>query len=380
MHASAASTLYLGLISGTSVDAIDVALVDFAAAPRVVAARSFAYDTTLRAELLALNETQLVDMDALGALDVRVGEAFAAAALALLDAHRIAPASIRALGSHGQTVRHRPRAAFPFTWQLGDPHVIAERTGLTTVADFRRRDVAAGGQGAPLLPALHAALLADAQEPRAVLNLGGIANLTLLAADRPVQGFDTGPANGLMDAWCHRHTGQAYDAAGAFAASGRSHSGLLAALLAHPYFARPAPKSTGREEFNFGWVDAVMAKLEPIATEDVQATLLELSARSIAHALEREFGSARRVIACGGGVHNAMFMRRLAELVAPRALQSSASFGVDPDFVEAQAFAWLAHRTLHGEPGNLPGVTGARGPRVLGAIVPGRLERGAVSI
>ncbi len=258
----------------------------------------------------------------------------------------------------------------PFTWQLGDPHVIAERTGLTTVADFRRRDVAAGGQGAPLLPALHAALLADAQEPRAVLNLGGIANLTVLTPGKPVLGFDTGPANGLMDALCQRHLGRAYDVDGAFAAAGRVHPGVLAALLEHPYFARPAPKSTGREEFNLAWVDATLAAIGPFAAEDVQATLLELSARSIAQALERDFAQARRVIACGGGVRNPVLMRRLTDLFAPRPFVSSAAFGVDPDFVEAQAFAWLAYQTLANKPGNLTSVTGARGPRVLGAVIP----------
>jgi anhydro-N-acetylmuramic acid kinase len=373
-NAPSASTLYLGLISGTSVDAIDAVVVDLASTPRVIAARAFPYESALRSELLALNESRQVDIDALGALDVRVGEAFAAAALSLLAEHGIAARSIRALGSHGQTIRHRPRAAVPFTWQLGDPHVIAERTGLTTVADFRRRDVAAGGQGAPLLPALHAALLADATESRAVLNLGGIANLTALPLGGAVQGFDTGPANGLMDAWCQRHRGRAYDADGAFAASGSVQPDLLASLLAHPYFARPVPKSTGREEFNLTWIDDVIMRHGMIAAADVQATLLELTARSVAQAVEHNCAAARRIAVCGGGVHNPVLMRRLAELLAPRALASSAHFGVDPDFVEAQAFAWLAYRTLAGEAGNLPSVTGAQGPRVLGAIIPGAYQ------
>jgi anhydro-N-acetylmuramic acid kinase len=274
------------------------------------------------------------------------------------------------MGSHGQTLRHRPHGPHGFTLQLGDPNRIAETTGVTTIADFRRRDLAAGGHAAPLLPALHAALLSSADENRAVLNLGGIANLTLLpAGGGDVRGFDTGPANGLMDAWSLRHTGQHYDRGGAFAASGRVDTALLTRLLDDPWFALPPPKSTGRDHFHLDWVDARRVGDESAA--DVQATLLALSARSIADALRATQPDTARVIACGGGVHNPALLSALAEALPGAIVESTAAHGIDPDLVEALGFAWLARQTLLGRAGNLPSVTGAAGPRVLGAIHPG---------
>lgn len=364
---------FLGIISGTSADAIDVALVRFDPTPRLVAAHAFPFDPALRARVLALSQAATearAPLDEIAALDVALGQAFAAAALALLERAGVAPGDVGAIGSHGQTLRHRPSGPQPFTWQLGDPHVIAERCGIATVADFRRRDVAAGGQGAPLMPAFHAAAFAAAGEARAVLNLGGIANLTLMRDDAPVVGFDTGPANALLDAWSLRERGAARDDGGEWARGGQVDATLLARLMADPYFRLPPPKSTGRDAFHLDWVRAALAALGPLAAQDVQATLAELSAATIAEALRGAMPGAARVIACGGGVHNEFLMQRLAARLGPVRLESSAAHGVDPDFVEAMGFAWLARETLAGRPGNLPSVTGAAGPRILGAIHP----------
>jgi anhydro-N-acetylmuramic acid kinase len=364
-----ASALYLGLISGTSADSIDSVLVSFSrGVPQLLASHAHPWPTALRERMLALaqGETAL-DLDTFGRLDVEIGHGFADAALQLLE-HSDTPATaVRAIGSHGQTLRHRPTGTYPFTLQLGDPSVIAERCGIDVVADFRRADIAAGGQGAPLQPALHASLLARPGHARVVLNLGGIANITVLGADGRVLGFDTGPANGLLDAWCLRQRSEPFDRDGAYAASGRPDAGLLDALLADPYFALPPPKSTGREHFHLDWL-ATRAPSAALDPADVQATLLELTARSVAMAIAQHAPDAEEVLACGGGVHNGALMRRLSELLAPRVLLSTSRYGIDPDFLEATAFAWLARQRLLGLPGNLPAVTGARGPRVLGAI------------
>ena len=362
-------TLYVGLISGTSADGIDAALVRFEGdTPHTLAALVLPWPSELRERILAVAQDEApLDLDAYGRLDVAIGTCFADAARHLLERSDTPASTVRAIGSHGQTVRHRPGGAYPFTLQIGDPGVIAERCGIDVVADFRRADVAAGGQGAPLLPALHAMLLAAPGRTRVVLNLGGIANITVLGADGRVLGFDTGPANGLLDAWCLRHRGEAFDRDGAFAASGRVDEALLRALLADPYFALPPPKSTGREHFHLAWLDA-QPRVAELAAADVQATLLELTARSVAEAILAHAADAADVLACGGGVHNPVLMRRLGELLAPRTVASTAASGIDPDYLEATAFAWLARQRLLGLPGNLPAVTGARGPRVLGAI------------
>lgn len=359
--------LYLGLISGTSADGIDAALVGFAPALKVIATCTFPYPESVRSDVLALaHSNAAVALDACGALDVELGEYFADAALELLHRADVDPRQVTALGSHGQTVCHRPSALHPFTLQLGDPNVIAERTGIVTVADFRRADLAAGGQGAPLLPALHAALLADTEAPRAILNLGGIANATLLAPGEPVLGFDTGPANCLLDAWSARVRGTPRDDGGAWARGGRADAALLERLLGDPYFALPPPKSTGREYFNLDWLEGHLpTDMQPA---DVQATLLQLSARSIARALRVPAPGLRAIYACGGGVHNGALMDALRAELANVQLETTAALGLDPDFVEAVGFAWLARARLAGIPGNLPSVTGARGPRVLGGI------------
>ena len=365
----APGSLYLGLISGTSADGIDAALVRFEPQLNVIAAHTAAYSDALRKRVLALaTRDAAIALDDFGRLDVEIGAAFGAAARSLLRAAGIDPAAVVAIGSHGQTVCHRPDGAHPFSLQIGDPSVIAERSGILTVADFRSADVAAGGQGAPLLPALHAAVFADPAIARAILNLGGIANLTVLAPGCEVLGFDTGPANCLLDAWAARHLGTARDQNGAWAQSGRVDRALLANWLTDPYFAAAPPKSTGREVFNLDWLDARLPAV--LAPADVQASLLHLSARSIAEAIRAHGRGTREVYACGGGVHNAMLMDALrAELPGVR-VETTAALGLDPDYVEAVGFAWLARARLLNESGNLPSVTGARGPRLLGAIYP----------
>ena len=358
--------LYIGLMSGTSVDGIDAALVRFGAQPQVLCARTTPLEAGLAAEVLRLSQADAhIHLDELGRLDTALGQALAQAALELIAG--VGDAEIVAIGSHGQTRRHAPTGPHPFTLQLGDANIIAERTGLTTVADFRRRDVAAGGQGAPLVPAFHASVFGSPMEDRAVLNLGGIANLTLLPAQGVVLGFDTGPGNGLMDAWALRHNGVRFDRGGALAAAGSVDPNLLEALLAEPWLASAPPKSTGRDLFNGQWLDVRLGgRLREIA--DVQATLCRFTAVSVMDALQRAMPGCRRLLVCGGGVHNPVLQAELAARWPGLVIESTAAHGLDPDFVEAVAFAWLARETLAGRPGNLPEVTGARGPRVLGAI------------
>jgi anhydro-N-acetylmuramic acid kinase len=367
---------YLGLMSGTSADGIDAALVRFAGGggvalqAEVLAARTLPWEPGIRARLVWLGQGgSLESLDELGTLDAQVGEAFAEAALAVLAEAGLEPRQVAAIGSHGQTVRHRPYLKHAFSLQIGDASRIAERTGITTVADFRRRDIAAGGQGAPLLPALHHALLHDAGEDRAVLNLGGIANLTLLPVTGEARGFDTGPANALMDLWCHEHTGRAYDEAGAWGATGVVDDALLSRLLDDSWFAAPPPKSSGREQFQRAWLAPRLHGDEFPA--DVQATLRALTTRTVADALRATQPGTRRLLVCGGGAHNPPLLQALREALPGVTVASTADHGLDPDHVEAMGFAWLARETLAGRPGNLPAVTGAAGPRVLGAIHPG---------
>ena len=367
--------LYIGLMSGTSADGIDAAVVAFeetADAPRctLVAGHTHAWDPSLREALVALGEgRETSSLDVLGRLDALVGEAFAEAANTVLALSGLPASRIRAIGSHGQTVRHRPQATPAFTWQMGDANRIAEATGITTVADFRRRDVAAGGQGAPLMPAFHLAMLGNGDEDRAVLNLGGIGNLTLIPRQGVGRGFDTGPANALMDAWCQRHTGQPFDTGGTFAASGQVLPALLAQWQVEPWFALPPPKSTGREQFHLDWALAAPAAAGA-APADVQATLLALTVATVADALEAHQADTRRVLVCGGGVRNPVLMAALTARLPAAVVESSQVHGLDPDYMEAMGFAWLAAQTLAARPGNLPAVSGARGPRILGAIHP----------
>ena len=362
--------LFIGLMSGTSVDGIDAALVSFSPHPRLLFARTYPLPEALARQVLLISQSQAsISLDNLGELDTRMGKALGEAVQALLQESGVRAEAIRAVGSHGQTLRHRPFGDAPFTMQMGDGNVIAELTGIATVADFRRRDVAAGGQGAPLVPAFHAATLHAGDEDRAVLNIGGIANLTLLPAAGSVRGFDTGPGNCLMDAWCLRHRGERFDSAGAFAASGAASDDLLRRLLAEPWLAFPPPKSTGRDHFHAQWLDDTLAGLD-LSPEDVQATLNRFTAQTVADALFRQMPGCARLLACGGGVHNPVLMANLADALPGVVVESTGSHGLDPDFVEAMAFAWLARETLASRPGNLAAVTGARGPRVLGCIYP----------
>lgn len=366
--------LFLGLISGTSTDGIDAAVVRFGNdghSAELLFGCTYAWPSDLRARLVELGQRGvLLTLDDIGELDARIGRIFAETAGQAIADSGIAKSEIAAIGSHGQTLRHRPQGDHPFTMQLGDPNLIAEHCGIRVIADFRRRDMAAGGHGAPLLPALHAALLRTTDEQRAVVNLGGIANITLLpppgGARSEIRGFDTGPANALMDAWCLRHTGAGYDRDGAFALSGQVDTALLSQLLQEPWFSLPAPKSTGRDQFHLGWLENHLSGRESPA--DVQATLLALTARTVADALLAAQPATTRLIACGGGVHNPALMRALAATLPRVAVESSSAHGLDPDLIEAMGFAWLARQTLLGLPGNLPAVTGASGPRVLGAV------------
>ena len=365
---------YIGLSAGTSMDGIDAARVSGESPPRGIHYHHHPYPGALRERLLNLAEDrQAFSLDDYGRLDSELGVQFAHAALDLLEQARLPATQVRAIGSHGQTVRHRPNGPNPFSLQIGDPNRIVALTGITTVADFRRRDLALGGEGAPLVPAFHNAVLRSAEEDRVVLNLGGIANITILPreASAPVTGFDTGPANVLLDAWCALHRQQDYDTGGEWAASGTSHPALLERLLQHEYLARPAPKSTGREEFSRAWLERQLESLGTnLAPVDVQATLAQYSARTVADAIGLHAPGSRRVLVCGGGAHNADLLRRLAKLLPAMVVESTAAQGLDPDRVEAMAFAWLAQQTLAGRPGNLPAVTGAAAPAVLGGIYP----------
>lgn len=358
-------------------DAVDAALLDLEPDRfRLVAHHSHPLPAPLRATLARLCRPGALPEDAidlLGAADRELGEVFADAALALLARAPVDPREVRAIGSHGQTVRHRPpdgERRHPFSLQIGDPHVIAARTGIVTVADFRRRDLAMGGQGAPLVPPFHRAAFHAPHLGRAIINVGGIANLTLLAPDGSVSGCDIGPGNCLLDGWIQRHQGLAYDDGGRWAAAHAPHPELLQRLLRHPFLALPSPKSTGREEFHLGWLDDQLAQGAALSPGRVQATLLELTASAIAAAVRAQHPAVAEVYVCGGGAHNSALLERLRALLRPLPVATTAGLGLDPDWVEAAAFAWLARQTLLGQPGNLPAVTGARCPVVLGAIHP----------
>ena len=359
--------LYVGLMSGTSLDGVDAVLADLAGAkPRLAADAYIAFDAPLRRELLALNSPGENEIERAALAGNELAARYASAVAEVLSRSKTPPSDIRAIGCHGQTVRHRPDRGY--TIQIGNAALLAELTGIRVVADFRSRDVAAGGQGAPLAPAFHAAVFADPAEDRVAINLGGIANLSFLSRSGDVLGFDSGPGNCLLDLWAFRHLGTQHDAGGAWAAAGRVIPALLERMLQEPYCSAPPPKSTGRDRFNEAWLRKMLKGGED--AQAVQATLLELTAQSVSNAVTRHCRGAQRLIVCGGGVKNGALMRRLAELAAPASVESSERHGIDPQLVEAAALAWLAKQALDGRPGNLPPVTGARGPRVLGALYP----------
>ena len=360
--------LYLGLMSGTSLDGLDIALIEQSEKTTLLATHYLPMPEELRAELLALCAPGQDELARAAMAEQHWVRLAAQGIQTLLQQQELSPTSIRAIGSHGQTIRHEP--ARGFTIQIGNPALLAELTGISVVSDFRRRDVAAGGQGAPLVPAFHESLFAEQRSYRAVLNVGGFSNLSLLAPDQPVRGFDCGPGNVLMDAWIQRQRGDSYDRDGAWAASGRVQPVLLEALLGDPFFNTQGPKSTGRELFNLDWLDQHLGKRLRYAEADVQATLLELTAISISKALLGAQSETEELLVCGGGAHNHTLMTRLAALLPGCAVNSTQLHGVPADWVEAMAFAWLAHCCLEGIPANRPSVTGASGLRVLGAIYP----------
>lgn len=367
--------LFIGLMSGTSVDAIDAALIDLHENKIILlATHTESFPTTLRQEIMNLCQPGNGDViNQLGSTDTALGDLFAQAVLNLLKKTQYTSNQIKAIGCHGQTIRHAPNHNPAFTLQIGDPNRIVTKTKITTVADFRRRDLALGGQAAPLAPAFHNYLLRTKNENRWVLNIGGIANLTLLAADNEqnIIGFDTGPGNILMDAWCWQHKKHHYDQNGQWAASGRINDGLLNLMLADPYFQKTPPKSTGREYFNLSWLQACLQSYnQPIAEVDIQATLSALTAKSIAQAIQQYPEFKGSIWVCGGGAKNHFLMQQLKMLCQDVAIKTTADIGIHPDWIEACAFAWLAQQTLAGQPGNIPSVTGAAHTSVLGCIYP----------
>jgi anhydro-N-acetylmuramic acid kinase len=360
--------LYVGVMSGTSADGIDACLVRFRGGRAQLHDHIHQpYPDDLRRDVLAAMAH--ADLPVAADLDVRLADAYAATVTDLLAHTGTSAADVRAVGCHGQTVFHRPQGPYPTTIQLGDPHRLAVRLGIDVVADFRRADLAAGGQGAPLAPAFHAAAFSSRSQARAVINLGGIANVTLLpAGGGTISGFDTGPASALMDGWIQRHRGERYDRDGAWAATGRVDAALLERLLSEPYFAQTPPKSTGRELFNLEWLDARLPTPQP-APANVQATLSELTARSIALAVQRHGAATERLLLCGGGAYNTDLRTRLQTALPRMLIDTTAALGIAPEQVEPVAFAWLAHRRVQGKNSNRPEVTGADRPLCLGALI-----------
>ncbi|MBD8494705.1 anhydro-N-acetylmuramic acid kinase [Pseudomonas syringae] len=359
---------YIGVMSGTSLDGFDIALVKQDDRPRLLATHYIPMPQDLHVELLDLCASGHDELARAAIAEQKWVRLVAEGVLALLKDNNMVAGQIRAIGSHGQTIRHEPARGFSI--QIGNPALLAELTEITVVTDFRRRDVAAGGQGAPLVPAFHEALFDDNNDHRAVLNVGGFTNLSLIESDRPVSGFDCGPGNVLLDAWIQSRRNLPFDRDGEWAASGQVSEALLNALLSDPFFNARGPKSTGREVFNLTWLHQHLRPFAGLPDQDVQATLLELTALSITQSLQAAQSSTTELLVCGGGAHNLTLMNRLAALLPATRVSSTAKFGVDPDWVEAMAFAWLAHCCLEGVPANRPTVTGARGLRVLGAIYP----------
>jgi anhydro-N-acetylmuramic acid kinase len=363
---------YIGLMSGTSLDGVDAVLVHMGHDVKALAHVHQPFDAALRQELLALNSAGANELHRMALAGNQVARAYAAGVAQVLHDSGLSASQITALGAHGQTVRHRPGEfdGTGYTTQLINAPLLAELSGIDVVADLRSRDVASGGQGAPLAPGFHAAVFIKLGVDRALLNLGGIANLTRLGASGEVLGFDTGPANALLDGWCEKHQGQAFDANGAWAAGGRVIERLLARCLADPYFALTPPKSTGRDLFNLAWLDRQLAAVRDARAQDVQATLAALTVESVAQSLRARMPQTSELYVCGGGARNGHLMRSLATALPGVRVASTDVLGVPVDQVEAVAFAWLAHRMIERLAGNLPAVTGARGPRVLGALYP----------
>ena len=364
--------LYIGLISGTSIDCIDAALIDVSLEkPVLLAHHQHPIDPATKQAIAALCLPGDNEIDRMGQMDIQLGGLFADAANTLLKNTKLTHKDIVAIGSHGQTIRHRPPKSsnsLGFTLQIGDANTIAEKTHITTVADFRRRDMATGGQGAPFAPAFHQAIAPQDGETCAFLNLGGIANITTMQQGKIVSGFDSGPANGLMDAWILKHNNCEFDKNGEWARTGKVNRDLLSQLKKHPYFDLPAPKSTGREEFHLHWLESILANGNQLAAKDVQATLLRLSSETIADAVIQQTDQPSVIYCCGGGAHNAALLEDLQSILHKTKITTTETLGIAPDWVEACAFAWLAQQRLEGKKISLSDVTGAKGNRIAGCI------------
>lgn len=360
--------MYIGIMSGTSLDGIDMVAASFSDQSVTLHHQAeYPFPETLKEKLIALSQGVPVTLEEIGTIDHFLGKTYAEAVNRFLTENSLKSEDITAIGCHGQTVFHKPTGPMPFTMQLGDANIIAALTGITTVADFRRKDMALGGQGAPLVPAFHQFLFGTDSTTKVVLNIGGIANISVLAPNQSVVGYDTGPGNMLMDSWISKHQGKPYDKDGAWAASGAVKPALLNQMLSEGYFAQPAPKSTGRELFHRGWLEAQLnAFNQPLSPEDVQATLLAFTVQSIANDVARY--KQGELLVCGGGARNKALMKGLQVALPDWQVMTTDDKGVNGDSLEALAFAWLAHQALEGKPGNLPDVTGASRPCRLGAI------------
>lgn len=364
-----ASKFYIGTMSGTSLDGVDTVLLSFnGTTPQLIETLHTPFPAELRQSLLDLTQPGFDELNRIGEADQLLGKFYANAISTLIDKAKIPVDDIAAIGSHGQTIRHEPNRPSPFTMQIGDPNQIAHHTGITTIAHFRHRDIVAGGEGAPLVPAFHTQMFCSEHKKRTVVNIGGIANISILPTDKnqSVRGFDTGPGNTLLDSWYQIHHQNNYDHNGEWGASGKVLPVLLKRLCSENYFKRPPPKSTGRELFNLSWLSQYLSGTEKPC--DVQATLHELTAKTISQAILIHSGDSAEVVVCGGGANNGLLMQRLAIHLHQMKVSSTSEYGVDPQWVEAMAFAWLARQTLMGRFGNLPAVTGAGREVILGAI------------
>ncbi|MFA0407133.1 anhydro-N-acetylmuramic acid kinase [Vibrio splendidus] len=362
--------LYIGVMSGTSMDGVDTALVSIEDSRITLLAHDeFPMPDDLKARLLEVCIGQKTDLIAIGELDHQLGHLFADAVLQLLNKSDTPASSVTAIGNHGQTVFHQPTGDSPFTMQLGDANIIAAKTQIQTVADFRRKDMALGGQGAPLVPAFHHTIFHPRDSSVVVLNIGGISNISVLRPNQPTLGYDTGPGNMLMDAWVDKHTGEKFDRDALFALTGQLNQALLEQLLSESYLSQMPPKSTGRELFNLPWLEQQLTEFKDLAAEDVQRTLCEYTALTIANEVEAyRLGNQPALYVCGGGTRNPLLMKRLSELLPSWEVESTTSKGVNADYMEAMAFAWLAQRHFHQLPSNLPEVTGASRPASLGVL------------
>jgi len=366
------STLFIGVMSGTSLDGVDAVLVDFAAGCRVLGHQALPLPDTLKQTLLDLNQAGFNELHHAALAANALVKVYANAIELLLDAQGLPASSVRAVGAHGQTVRHQPglHDGVGYTLQLNNPSLLAELCGVDVVADFRSKDVAAGGQGAPLVPAFHQSLWGNTAQTIVILNIGGMANLSVLHPDQSVSGFDCGPGNVLLDLWCQQHLGQAFDADGAWSAKGEPSDALIEHMLTEPFFALEPPKSTGRDLFHAQWLAEHLSDFQALSAVDVQASLVHLSARSATAAVTRFAPDVCRLMVCGGGAYNLQLMSLLKSYLPKVEVSTTASHGFPPLQVEAAAFAWLARQFVRGLPGNLPDVTGAKGLRVLGGLYP----------